>query len=67
MINTIYITKLKFLYDVELTKRIGGYQKAKDFFFFFLRMNLKAEHELSCFITCHLGVIEASNKLMKPH
>ena len=29
MINPIYITKLKFLYDVELTKRIGGYQKAK--------------------------------------
>ena len=35
MINPIHITKLKLLYDVELTKQIGGYQKAKDFFFFF--------------------------------
>ena len=32
MINPIHITKLKLLYDVELTKRIGGYQKAKHFF-----------------------------------
>ena len=31
MINPIHITKLKLLYDVELTKRIGGYQKAKHF------------------------------------
>ena len=66
MINPIHITKLKLLYDVELTKRIGGYQKAKDFFFF-LRMNLKAEHELSGFIACHLGEIKALHKLMKPH
>ena len=29
MINCIHITKLKLLYDVELTKKIGGYQKAK--------------------------------------
>ena len=34
MINPIHITKLKLLYDVELTKRIGGYQEAKHFFFF---------------------------------
>ena len=67
MINPIHIIKFKLLYDVELTKRIGGYQKAKDFFFFFLRMNLKAEHELSCFIACHLGEIESLHKLMKPH
>ena len=33
MINPIHITKLKLLYDVELTKRIGGYPKAKHFFF----------------------------------
>ena len=32
MINPIHITKLTLLYDVELTKRIGGYQKAKHFF-----------------------------------
>ena len=32
MINPIHITKLKLLYDVELTKRIGGHQKAKLFF-----------------------------------
>ena len=32
MVNPIHITKLKLLYDVELTKRIGGYQKAKHFF-----------------------------------
>ena len=32
MINPIHITKLKLLYNVELTKRIGGYQKAKYFF-----------------------------------
>ena len=25
MINPLHITKLKLLYDVELTKRIGGY------------------------------------------
>ena len=66
MINPIHITKLKLLYNVELTKRIGGYQKAK-YFFFFNRINLKVEHELSCFIACHLGEIEASHKLMKPH
>ena len=35
MINPIHITKLKLLYDVELTIRIGDYQKAKHFFFFF--------------------------------
>ena len=29
MINPIHLTKLKLLYDVELTKRIGGYQKGK--------------------------------------
>ena len=34
MIKPIHITKLKLLYDVELTKQIGGYQKAKQFFFF---------------------------------
>ena len=33
MINPIHITKLKFLCDVELTTRIGGYQKAKHIFF----------------------------------
>ena len=33
-INPIHITKLTLLYDVELTKRICGYQKAKIFFFF---------------------------------
>ena len=32
-INPIHITKLTLLYDVELTKRICGYQKAKLFFF----------------------------------
>ena len=32
MINPIHITKLKLLYDVELTKQIGGYQKAKVMF-----------------------------------
>ena len=31
MVNPIHITKLKLLYGVELTKRIGGYQKAKHF------------------------------------
>ena len=67
MINPIHITKLKLLYDVELTKRIGGYQKIKHFFFFFERINLKAKHELSCFIACHLGEIEASHKLIEPH
>ena len=34
MINPIHITKLKLLYDNELTKQIGGYQRAKHFFFF---------------------------------
>ena len=52
MINPIHITKLKLLYDVELTKWIGGYYKAKH-----LnkkkRINSKAEHELFCFIACH--------------
>ena len=67
MINPIHITKLKLLYDVELTKQICGYQKVKHFFFFNKRINLTAKHELSCFITCHLGGIEASNKLMEPH
>ena len=57
MINPIHITKLKLLYDVELTKRIGDYQKTKHFFFF-ERINLKAKHELSYFIACHLGEIE---------
>ena len=33
MINPIHITKLKLLYDVELTKQICGYQKTKHFFF----------------------------------
>ena len=33
MINPIHITKLNLIYDVELTKRICGYQKAKHFFF----------------------------------
>ena len=27
----------------------------------------QAEHELSCFIPCHLGQIETSHKLMEPH
>ena len=68
MINPIHITKLKLLYDVKITKRIGGYQKANQIFFFFLeRINLKAKHELSYFITCHLGDIEVSHKLMEPH
>ena len=68
MIYPIHITKLKLLYDVELTKRICDYQKPKHFFLIFIkRINLKAEHELSCFIAYHLGEIEASHKLMKPH
>ena len=29
MISPIHITTLKLLYDVKLTKRIGGYEKAK--------------------------------------
>ena len=58
MIKPIHITKLKLLYDVELTKQIGSCQKAKHFFF--KRINLKVENELSCFITFHLGEIEAS-------
>ena len=66
MINPIHITKLKLLYDVELTKRIYGYQKAKPFFLIIKRINLKAKHELSCFITCHLIEIEALHKLMEP-
>ena len=33
MINPIHITKLKLLYDNELTKQIGGCQRAKHFFF----------------------------------
>ena len=32
-INPIHITKLKLLYDNELTKWIGGYQRPKHFFF----------------------------------
>ena len=36
-------------------------------FFFFERINLKAKHEFSCFIACHLGEIEALHKLMEPH
>ena len=32
MINPIHITKLKLLNDVELTKKIGCYQKAKHFY-----------------------------------
>ena len=44
MINPIHITKLKLLYDVELTKRICGYQKAKLFFFFFLNKKNKLEN-----------------------
>ena len=68
MINPIHITKLRLLYDFELTKRICGYKKAKHFFFFFMkRINLKAEQELSCFLACHLGEIEASHKLIEPH
>ena len=70
MINPIHITKLKLLYDVELTKRIGGYTRKLSFsfsFFFFERINLKAKHELSCFVACHLGEIEASHELMDHH
>ena len=33
MINPVHITKLKLLYDVELTKRICGFHKAKHFFY----------------------------------
>ena len=33
MINPIHITKLKLLYNVELTKRICGFHKAKHFFY----------------------------------
>ena len=32
MINPIHRTKLKLLFNVELTKQIGGYQKAKHLF-----------------------------------
>ena len=67
MVNPIHITKLKLLYDVELTKRIGCYQKAKHLKKKEKRINLKVEHELSCFIACHLGEIESLHKLMKPH
>ena len=67
MINPIHITKLKLLYDVDLIKWIGGYYKAKHLKKKEKRINLKAEHELPCFITCHLGEIEASHKLMKHH
>ena len=67
MINPIHITKLKLLYDVELTKRIGCYQKAKHLKKKEKRINLKAEHELSYFITCHFSEIEALHKLMEPH
>ena len=42
-------------------------KKLSIFFFLIKRINLKAEHELSCFITCHLGEIEASHKLMESH
>ena len=55
MINPIHITKLKLLYNVELTKRIGDYEKAKHFFFFLERINLKVEHEMSCFIALSFG------------
>ena len=41
--------------------------KKLSIFFFIKRINLKAEHELSCFITRHLGEIEASHKLMESH
>ena len=34
LIYSIHITRLKLLYDVELTKQIHGYQKANHFFFF---------------------------------
>ena len=67
MINPIHLTKLKLLYDVELTKQICGYQKTKHFFFFIKRINLKTEHELSYFITCHFSEIEALHKLMEPY
>ena len=67
MINPIHITKLKLRYDIKLTKQICSYQKAKHYFFYIKRINLKAEHEFSCFIACHLGEIEALHKLMEPH
>ena len=54
MVNPININKLNLIYDVDLKK------KEK-------RINLKVEHELSCFIACHLGEIESLHKLMKPH
>ena len=41
MINPIHITKLKLLYDFELTKRICGFQKAKHFFFFYKKNKLE--------------------------
>jgi len=41
MINPIHITKLKLLYDVELTKRICGYQKAKNFIYFYKKNKLE--------------------------
>ena len=67
MINPIHITKLKLLYDNELTKQIGGYQRAKHFLFFLERIHLKAKHEFSYFIACYLGEIEASHKLIESH
>ena len=66
MINPVHITKLKLLYDVKLTKRICGYQKARHFFLI-KKINLKTEHELFCFIACDLGEIKALHKLMKPY
>ena len=40
LIYSIHITRLKLLYDVELTKQIHGYQKANHFFFFFKKLNM---------------------------
>ena len=67
MINPIHITKLKLLYDAELTNELVVTRKLRFFFFLIKRINLKAKHELSCFIACHLGEIEASHILMEPH
>ena len=39
LIYSIHITRLKLLYDVELTKQICGYQKLS--IFFIKRINLK--------------------------
>ena len=41
MINPIHITKLNLIYDVELTKRICGYQKAKHFFLIYKKNKLE--------------------------